>query len=148
MLSWLVLFQTSLAAPVRHSNPNSRPFNRLQPLCRREKSQLLCNQANPASFSKIPGWGGHPERIYGTPGVGYTLASRPRGLSKSCPLLCVGSAPSASQRYPGAAHSLMRGATIFRINTCKSVSKQMTLTPFIINTYAKQGEGVGRNRHS
>src|ERR1700674_73169 len=29
----------------------------------------------------------------------------------------------------------------FRINTCKSVSKQMTLTPFRINTYEKQGGG-------
>ncbi len=31
--------------------------------------------------------------------------------------------------------------TPFRINTCKSVSKQMTLTPFRINTYEKQGGG-------
>ncbi len=29
----------------------------------------------------------------------------------------------------------------FRINTCKSVSKQRTLTPFRMNTYEKQGEG-------
>jgi hypothetical protein len=29
----------------------------------------------------------------------------------------------------------------FRINTCKSVSKQMTLTPFRMNTYEKRGEG-------
>ena len=32
-------------------------------------------------------------------------------------------------------------ANCFRINTCKSVSKQMTLTPFTINTYAKTGGG-------
>src|SRR5258708_12519066 len=31
----------------------------------------------------------------------------------------------------------------FRINTCKSVSKQTTLTSFRINTYEKQGEGGG-----
>src|SRR5713101_5826428 len=31
--------------------------------------------------------------------------------------------------------------TTFRINTCKSVSKQRTLTIFRMNTYAKQGEG-------
>src|SRR6266481_6469588 len=31
--------------------------------------------------------------------------------------------------------------TTFRINTCKSVSKQMTLTPFRINTYTKTGGG-------
>jgi hypothetical protein len=30
----------------------------------------------------------------------------------------------------------------FRINTCKSVSKQMTLTLFRMNTYEKQGGGV------
>jgi len=32
-------------------------------------------------------------------------------------------------------------ATSFRINTCKSVSKQTTLTPFRINTYEKTGGG-------
>ncbi len=31
--------------------------------------------------------------------------------------------------------------TTFRINTCKSVSKQRTLTPLRINTYKKPGEG-------
>src|SRR6266851_7963483 len=31
--------------------------------------------------------------------------------------------------------------TTFRINTCKSVSKQRTLTTFRMNTYKKQGEG-------
>src|SRR5579859_753967 len=35
----------------------------------------------------------------------------------------------------------------FRINTCKSVSKQTTLTPFRINTYEKKG-GVGVAGHS
>src|SRR6266478_836316 len=36
-------------------------------------------------------------------------------------------------------------ATIsFRINTCKSVSKQTTLSPFRINTYEKHREGVSR----
>src|SRR5712692_3688226 len=32
------------------------------------------------------------------------------------------------------------GLTTFRINTCKSVSKQTTLSPFRMNTYRKQGE--------
>jgi len=31
----------------------------------------------------------------------------------------------------------------FRMNTCKSVSKQRTLTTFRMNTYKKQGEGGG-----
>src|SRR5260370_42355436 len=33
--------------------------------------------------------------------------------------------------------------TTFRINTCKSVSKQTTLTPFRMNTYEKPGGGGG-----
>jgi hypothetical protein len=37
-----------------------------------------------------------------------------------------------------------RHITPFRINTCESVSKQMTLSPFRINTYEKPGEGVAR----
>src|SRR5713226_2667236 len=36
---------------------------------------------------------------------------------------------------------LSRLLTTFRINTCKSVSKQRTLTSFRINTYKKTGEG-------
>src|SRR5467141_851330 len=32
--------------------------------------------------------------------------------------------------------------TPFRISTCKSVSKQRTLTTFRMNTYAKPGEGL------
>jgi hypothetical protein len=38
--------------------------------------------------------------------------------------------------------------TTFRINTCKSVSKQTTLTTFRINTYEKPGEGVPPATHS
>ncbi len=34
-----------------------------------------------------------------------------------------------------------RPITSFRINTCKSVTKQTTLTIFRMNTYKKQGEG-------
>jgi hypothetical protein len=36
---------------------------------------------------------------------------------------------------------LPRVTYTFRINTCKSVSKQTTLTPFRMNTYEKQGGG-------
>jgi hypothetical protein len=39
------------------------------------------------------------------------------------------------------AHELCLLLTPFRINTCKSVSKQSTLTIFRINTYRKRGEG-------
>jgi hypothetical protein len=41
---------------------------------------------------------------------------------------------------PPTAHSPL---TTFRMNTCKSVSKQSTLTTFRMNTYEKQGEGWG-----
>src|SRR6266849_7063893 len=37
-------------------------------------------------------------------------------------------------------------ATTFRINTCKSVSKQRTLTPFRMNTCEKGGEGGSQNQ--
>src|SRR5712692_101448 len=46
-----------------------------------------------------------------------------------------------SRRSPHATRHSPLTLTTFRINTCKSVSKQMTLTPFRINTYEKQGEG-------
>jgi hypothetical protein len=123
---------------LRHSpRRNSFPCISLPPLSHSQKSQTLCNQANPGSFCK-------------TPGVGYTLTSRPRGISNQHPLLCVASAPSASRRYPYSAHlpcdeSEKRAApapTTFRINTCKSVSKQRTLSPSRMNTYEKTGGGV------
>src|SRR5260370_39074047 len=36
----------------------------------------------------------------------------------------------------------------FRINTCKTVSKQRTLTPFRMSTYEKTGGGEGGERMS
>ena len=81
MAKYLVLFRvlsrTNLLGCSRRFTPNSRFFTRLQPLCRRQKSQLLWNQPNPASFSKMPGWGGHPECFYGTPRWGVFPKSRP-----------------------------------------------------------------------
>jgi hypothetical protein len=46
-----------------------------------------------------------------------------------------------SQGRPPKAHRTGLRLTTFRINTCKSVSKQSTLTPFRINTCEKRGEG-------
>jgi hypothetical protein len=54
----------------RVTSHKSRLLMGLPPLCRSQKSQLLCNQANPGSFAKIPGWGGYPECFYGLPGWG------------------------------------------------------------------------------
>ncbi len=59
-----MLSRTNLADPSRRSSLNPRPVNLLQPLfypeprrVRSQKSQVLYNQANPASFCKTPGWG-------------------------------------------------------------------------------------------
>src|SRR6266849_3225382 len=60
MVPLRVLSRISLAYLSSHSTLNSRPFNILQPLCRLQKSHLLWNQANPASFCKIPGVGVFP----------------------------------------------------------------------------------------
>jgi len=57
MVPFRVLSRTNLSYSSCHSSLNSRPFNLLQPLCRLQKSQLLWNQANPASFCKTPGVG-------------------------------------------------------------------------------------------
>ena len=143
-----MLSRTALSCSSPSDSPNSRPFNRLQPLCRLQKSQLLWNQANPASFSK-------------SPGVGYTLTSRPCGISKlrnlfsrpSCNL--VNAAPEPVHLSPSLSPlcsdlgalcvksfpAFQGPLTPFRINTCKSVSKQTTLTPFRITTYEKPREG-------
>jgi hypothetical protein len=52
-----VLSRRRPSYPSRRSSLNPRPVNLLQPLWRSQKSQLLWNQANPASFCKTPGVG-------------------------------------------------------------------------------------------
>src|SRR5467141_1833407 len=47
----------------------------------------------------------------------------------------------ANGRNLGALAQFWCNVSPFRMNTCKSVSKQRTLTPFRMNTYAKTGEG-------
>ena len=51
--------------------------------------------------------------------------------------------PRAKGKGASFAHELCLLLTFFRINTCKSVSKQRTLTPFRMNTYEKHREGEG-----
>jgi hypothetical protein len=63
------LSRTNLADPAPHASLNPCLFMLLQTLCRRQKTQPLCNQSNPNSFCKIPG-AGYPECFYGTPEVG------------------------------------------------------------------------------
>jgi hypothetical protein len=150
--------RTNLIGPMPKLDPNSRPFNLLQPLCRREKSQPLWNQANPASFPKTPGVGWVPRSCLGTLGgsrrrlsVSKMLVRNTRGgvpnarcasLNLGGPVFYIAS-PEWGPRF--ARHSSLATRhfplSIFGINTCKSVSKQTTLTPFIINTYEKPGRG-------
>src|SRR5258708_1862683 len=57
------------------------------------------------------------------------------------PVSSRGTLPYPSRRSP-ASSAETATLTTFRINTCKSVSKQRTLTPFRINTYEKpRGRG-------
>jgi hypothetical protein len=59
---------------------------------------------------------------------------RPLSLASVSPVECL-----PATHYPLlTTHSPL---TTFRINTCKSVSKQSTLTTFRMNTYEKRGEG-------
>jgi hypothetical protein len=134
----------------------SHLFISLRPLCCSQKSQLLCNQANPASFSK-------------TPGVGYPLTTRPRGISNLPTLFCGPSCNLGNDLLAGpvrfstsprplssnlsalcvkpflAFAGRQAPLTPFRINTCKSASKQTTLSPFKINTCEKTGGGAPRS---
>src|SRR5260370_3762889 len=53
-------------------------------------------------------------------------------------------ARTTSAHRNGVVPHLPRVTYSFRINICKSLSKQTTLTPFRMNTYEKQGVGGGR----
>src|SRR6202040_336298 len=108
----------------------------LRTLCRSCKRQVLWNQANPRSLRKIPG--------VGVP----RLLSHSDLPAKSFIYRFYAEAPRNSFIYriyavrPGVwgtlgiflgAHAARGGAvplTTFRINTCKSVTKQTTLTLF------------------
>src|SRR5260370_27461118 len=60
MVPFRVLSRTNLAYRSHHSGLNPRPVKLLQPLVPLQKSQLLWNQTNPASFCKTSGVGGTP----------------------------------------------------------------------------------------
>jgi hypothetical protein len=71
-------------------------------------------------FAKYRGWG-IPKATTGHPGWGVS------------PTACLGALRPAPPR----------SITPFRFNTCKSVTKQTTLTPFRMNTYGKpRGRGA------
>jgi len=124
------------------TNHKSRLFMGLPPLCRSQKSQLLCNQANPDSFTKMPGCGGgHPDPVFGL-SAGVDEDSRCRRRNHGTPGVgCAERICGTPGRGQFQDASLV-SASPFRINTCKSISKQTTFPSFRINTYEKQGEGV------
>src|SRR5258708_1151088 len=64
----------------------------------------------------------------------YKSADRPLSVAAVSPVECL----PDTHRPLLTTHSPL---TTFRINTCKSVSKQRTLTTFRMNTYEKPGEG-------
>src|SRR6266478_2566313 len=98
--------------------PRSKSFPCIlsQPLCALFSSAALSFQSLAASFRKTPGWG------YLRAASAPSTPARPAGGSRLSPLSD-------------------RSSMLFRINTCKSVSKQTTLTSFRINTYEKRGGG-------
>ena len=124
----LVTGHESQATSHAFTSHKSRVFISLPSLCRSQKSQLLCNQANPSSFAEIPGVG------------------CPHALSRHASLATQGRCFARHSFTPILEGPSARGhflLSTFRINTCKSVSKQTTLTPFRINTCEKTGGGRG-----
>ena len=115
----------------------SFPCILLQPLCALFSSAALSFQSLAASFPKTPGWG------YLRAASAPAAPARPAGGSRRyhLPLLL---SPISSRLSPLSDRSSM----LFRINTCKSVSKQTTLTSFRINTYEKRGGGGTRGKRT
>jgi hypothetical protein len=148
----------NLSYPSRRSTPNSRPVNRLQPLCSPFVAPVLCFQQLAASFPKTPGVGvplrdGRCTEAQKCPSVSPLSATLTHSLSrKSFPCHSYantrdrGVTPPLKSFSPLATHNSPLTLTPFRINTCKSVSKQRTLTCFRINTYEKHREGEGEHQ--
>ena len=100
----------------------SRLFISLPPLCRSQKSQLLCNQANPDSFAK-------------TPGVGYPL----RSLCSDLSALCVALLP-AYYVFSTTCRLLFSLASLFRT---RSLCFQQLADSFAKNRGVGGGYGNG-----
>src|ERR1700720_1686584 len=90
--------------------------------------RLILLQTLLHSQSRQPLWNqANPNSFAKTPGVGVQRFS---------------SQPPTAHYPPLTTHSPL---TTFRMNTCKSVSKQSTLTTFRMNTYEKRGGGGYRD---
>src|SRR5258708_21500359 len=150
---FLVLSRRNLADPARRSSPNPRLFILLRTLLRSEKTQLFYNRANPHDFCKTPGVGvplhaGRCTEAKKCPSVSPLPATLTHSVSRKsfrcnsyANTLDRGVTPPLKSFSPLATHNSPLTLTPFRINTCKSVSKQRTLTCFRINTYEKTGGG-------
>src|SRR5216684_1206900 len=75
--------------------------------------------------------------------AGLFLQNTRGGIPPFILSLCVNSERSASRRYPYPSPISAALVSTFRINTYRSVSKQITLTSFRINTGEKHREGRG-----
>jgi hypothetical protein len=143
----------NLSYPSRRSSPNPRPINRLQPLFPYSVAPVLCFQQLAASFPKSPGVGvplreGRCTEAQKCPSVSPLPATLTHSVSRKS-FACHsyantrdrGVTPPPKFFSPLATRHSPLALTPFRMNTCKSVSKQSTLTIFRMNTYKKQGEG-------
>ena len=148
-----MLSRRNLSYPSRRSSPNSSLINRLEPLCFLFPTPVLCFQQLAASFLKTPGVGvplrdGRCTEAQKCPSVSPLPATLTHSVPrKSFPCHSYantrdrGVTPPPKFFSPLATRHSPLPLTPFRINTCKSVSKQTTLTSFRINTYEKRGEG-------
>src|SRR5260221_8455897 len=143
------------SSPTRPASFNPRPVNLLQPLGSLFPTPALCFQQLAASFPKRPGVGvplrdGRCTEAQKCPSVSPFLATLTHSVSrKSFPCHSYantrdrGVTPPPKSSSPRATRHSPLALTPFRINTCKSVSKQRTLTTFRMNTYGKHREGEG-----
>jgi hypothetical protein len=122
--------RTRLADSSRHSSPNYRHFILLWTLCRRKKTQLLCNQANPNSFPKTPGVG-YIERISRRDGSQVT------SLLVTNSLPCHTSANCTLTSFP-ATHTNSLSSKSFRCHTSEKmgVSPSVKFSTAVINSTA------------
>jgi hypothetical protein len=96
VLPFRVFSQTNLVGTGRPSSLNPRPVNLLQPLVQLQKSQLLYNQADPASFCKTPGVG----TCTIPPHASLPPLYAPRGASIPCGLRGLRILPVTKGVYP------------------------------------------------
>jgi hypothetical protein len=98
-------------------------------------TRALCFQQLAASFCKTPGVGGYLCDNSALSASLYPACPKLRGEPRDVRYDSPSFLPYAFRQ------SLCASLSTFRINTSKSVSKQMTLTPFRMNTCEKTGGG-------